>query len=30
MVPCESEYQQLGGTDEDEEAEDVEDLAQTN
>jgi len=30
MVPCESEYRQLEGTDEDEEAEDVEDLAQMN
>ena len=29
MVPCESEYRQLGGTDDDEEAEDVDHLTQT-
>ena len=29
MVPCESEYRQLGGTDDDEEAKDVDHLAQT-
>ena len=29
MLPCESEYRQLGGTDDDEEAEDVDHLAQT-
>jgi len=30
MLPCESEYRQLGGTDDDEEAADVEDLEQAD
>ena len=30
MLPCESEYWQLGGTDDDEEAADVEDLEQAD
>ena len=30
MVPCESEYRQLGGTDDDEEAADVDDLEQAD
>ena len=30
MLPCELEYRQLGGTDDDEEDEDVEDLAQVD
>ena len=29
MTPCELEYRQLGGTDDDEESEDVDHLAQT-
>ena len=30
MLPCESEYRQLGGTDDDEEAADVDDLEQAD